>query len=75
MKIDVVARETLERLSAVEWRGLLGRVLDESFNVRDGRNPTNHEYFVSNNPQVCPNALVLQVMRETLAERNGAKGI
>ena len=53
--------------AGISRSGAIGVALDEAFNVRNGRNPAAHDYFVSRNPQVRPNALVLQSMREELA--------
>lgn len=52
--------------AGVSRSGAIGVALDEFFNIRDNRNPADHEYFVARNPQVRPNALVLRLMREAL---------
>lgn len=54
--------------AGISRSGAIGVALDEFFNVREGRNPADHDYFVSRNPQVRPNALVLRVMRKILGE-------
>lgn len=53
--------------AGISRSGAIGFAFDEFFNIRDGRNPTDHDYFVAHNPQVRPNALVLRLMREALA--------
>ena len=54
--------------AGVSRSGAIGWAFDEFFNVREGRNPADHEYFVAKNPQIRPNPLVLRIMREVLAE-------
>ena len=53
--------------AGISRSGAIGVAFDEFFNVRDNRNPADHEYFVTHYPQVRPNALVLRIMREALA--------
>ena len=52
--------------AGISRSGAIGFAFDEFFNVRDNRNPADHDYFVARNPQVRPNALVLRLMREAL---------
>lgn len=52
--------------AGVSRSGAIGVAFDEFFNVRNGRNPADHNYFVAHNPQVRPNTLVLRLMREAL---------
>lgn len=57
--------------AGISRSGAIGTAFDEFFNVRDGQNPADHEYFTARNPQVRPNPLVLRLMREALCGKNG----
>lgn len=52
--------------AGISRSGAIGFAFDEFFNVRDNRNPADHDYFVAHNPQVRPNALVLRLMQVAL---------
>ena len=52
--------------AGISRSGAIGVAFDEFFNVREERNPADHDYFVARNPQVRPNALVMRIMREAL---------
>lgn len=54
--------------AGISRSGAIGVAFDEFFNVRDNRNPADHEFFIARNPQVRPNSLVLRLMREALSK-------
>ena len=76
---DFVRDDTLPLVvqctAGISRSGAIGVAFDEFFNVRGGRNPADHEYFLARNPQVRPNALVLRLMRETLGAGDGARAV
>lgn len=56
--------------AGISRSGAIGVAFDEFFNLREGRNPADHAYFVAQNPHVRPNALVMRLMREALGAQD-----
>ena len=57
--------------AGISRSGAVGEALDWYFNRYLHKNPTDHDFFVKNNPQIRPNRLVFDVMMAYLKEEKG----